>query len=179
MIHRTSRIALTVLLAASLVATVACNLSSAVKNLQFVIAAAEVVLPVVLAGSTVPLSADTKAQIIAYLTAVGDATDASAAILTDTTKTNAQKAAAIASAFSGAIAPNLPPGTPANIVAMVHAVSDAIAKFLTSVAAKGPPSTVAMAEAQVPAKVSRADKQALGEIGQRARVLRSTLPRSR
>jgi hypothetical protein len=159
-----------VLVAPSLLFTTSCDTSTVVRNLQLVIQAAEIVLPLVL-----PLPQETKTTIAGYLSAVSKATNTSATLLADQTKPQEQKILGVTAAFSNAIAPQLPSGTPQEVVSTVGATAEAVANFLASLPPQPKARMDAMEVATPVVPVSRADVRALQQIKQRAEALQAKL----
>jgi len=107
---------------------VSCNGSSAITNLDNVVKAAEVALPVV--SAAVHLDPAVTKQISTYLQAVDTASVQAATILASTASAEI-KAAEIVQAFAAVIAPTLPAGVPQQVVAVVQAVAAAVLQFIT------------------------------------------------
>lgn len=119
-----------ILVALMLLSLTACSGNQVTTTLQLVVAAAEAAVDTL--GSTGSLSQDVVQQVDGYLLATSDgvqfATDELAS-----SDTPAVKASKIAQKFAGISAPNLPPGTPQTVLAVVSSVSKAILSFLSTV----------------------------------------------
>jgi hypothetical protein len=152
----------TVLVAAVLFTVLlsACSSSQIVASLEAVVAAAELAVPVIGAAGGIP--PQTSAVIVSYLQAVGLATGKASVILAGT-GTAAEKSAAIVAAFAQVAALNLPPGTPAEIVAVINGVSQAVINFLSPF---NPPATAARVGLNW--KLSGRDKAKLADLKARS-----------
>lgn len=119
-----------IIVALAILSLTACSGNQVTTTLQLVVVAAEAAVDTL--GSTGSISQDVVQQIDGYLLATSDgvqfATDELAS-----TDAPAVKASKIAQKFAGITAPNLPPGTPQTVLAVVSAVSKAVLTFLSTV----------------------------------------------
>lgn len=118
-----------ILVALMLMSLVGCT-NNVTTTLQLVVVAAEAAVDTL--GSTGTIPPAVAKQIDAYLLATSDGVSFATDELTSTDDPGI-KAAKIAQKFAAITAPNLPAGTPQNIVAVVAAVSKAVLTFLSTV----------------------------------------------
>lgn len=148
----------------------ACQPSTVISTLEAVVAAAEIALPVI--GAAAGLPPQTTAGIVGYLQMV-DLAITQASVILAGPGTSAQKSAQIAQAFA-AIAAGcncIPPGTPQTVVAVVNAVAQAVARFLSTMGAAPVAKGIAPSSSVPPnIKVTRTDRSELTKIRQRAEV---------
>ncbi len=165
----TSRNILVFLLIAVLLATTGCSPSNVVTALDGIIAAAELLFPLVAASVGVP---PVLVDVIEnYLQLVYLAVDKTVAILADPAKTSAQKISEIIALFLAVARPVLPKETPLNITIATGAVDASIRRFLTTL---NPASVSAPAQISTQGprlhelKLNSADRASLDDIHIRA-----------
>lgn len=127
-------------------ALISCSSSQIIATLEDVVTAAEIAVTVI--GAATGLPANTSAQIVTYLQAVSTATGQASVILAGA-GTSAEKAARIVAAFARIAALNLPAGTPAQIVAVVRGVGQAVATFLLNFPSNAAPTVPVSATARL------------------------------
>ena len=164
---------LTCFLAAMLLLLAACSSNQVVTSLELTIDAVSSALPLV--GPAAGLPPDIQAAVQTYLGATSEAVGKAAVIL-DGPGTDAQKAAAITSAFAGIAAP-IVPAKYQQIATAVQNVAELVAKFLSHATSasieSGPAVRGASAFAPEPSKkgttkLSAKDRKRLAEIKARA-----------
>lgn len=170
-------IALVLLLSLSLMS---CS-SSAVRDLQLVVAGGEAVVAALESSGTIP--APLAALINVYMGQVATFTDFAIAELAST-DTPAVKASKIAAEAASVSKPDLPPGTPALIGTSIQAVASALATFLgnihtTAELISTPSFGNSFAAGGKPAKLklSKSDEKKLAELRARAQRLKQRFPK--
>ncbi len=173
--------AVAVLLACLLL--VGCS-SSAVRDLQLVVAGSEAVVAALESVGTIP--APMAAAINVYMGQVSSFVTFATAELasTDTAAVKTSKLAAEAATVSKA---DLPPGTPALIATAIQAVATSLATFLGNIQTASnlasedlpPPyaSTFMAAKASKSGKMSKSDEKKLAELHARALALKARFPK--
>lgn len=146
---------------------IACKTTTLISNLELVVNAATVAIPIIFAATKV--DAVTQANVIAYLNAVDNAVIQSGTEL-QSTDIQAVKASKIVSYFAGAVMPNLPAGIPQAVAAAINAVAQEVAKFLSQlqpvagVARSGTQGNVKVDAKAVPTSLNSNDKAALSVV---------------
>jgi hypothetical protein len=154
--------------------------SSAVRDLQLVVAGGEAVVAALESTGTIP--APISAAINVYMAQVSDFITFATTELasTDDAAVKATKLAAEAATVAG---PDLPPGTPAVIAASIKAVATALATFLANMQATAAlisnPSygNSFLAAKSAKLKISQSDKRKLAELHARALALQARFPK--
>jgi hypothetical protein len=130
-------------------------------DLQAIVALAEIALPVV--ESTGGASAAQVAVAEAYLNAVSTGADQTAALIPSDGTVTPAIAVQIGAVWAKVVAPNLPAGTPQEVVADLAAIAPAIGVFLQSIGVTpAPPAAAANAMAARTASVSTPKSAASG-----------------
>ncbi|MGH7484617.1 MAG: hypothetical protein ACREMY_03300 [bacterium] len=155
---------LAAVLAALALLLAACGTSSVVTALEAVVATAETAVSVLSATGQIPAPVATEINI--YLGDVGTAAAFAASELASTDST-AVKVTKIIQQFSMIAAPSLPPGTAQTIIAVVQAVTTAIAKFLAQIT----PAVTAKRAAVIPPKITISSSDARKLLSLRTRAL--------
>lgn len=120
---------LIVMLITSALLLTGCQTSTIIRSLEATVVAAEVAIPVI--GSATGLPAAVQTEIFMYLRAVNTATTLAASILAAPGDARG-KSARILEVFQAiADGVKLPPGTPAEVQAVLTGVMQAVATFLT------------------------------------------------
>jgi hypothetical protein len=180
MFNRPLNFALIALLAT---ASIACTSNEITTNLELAVDAAIAIAPAVETAANLPL--ETQTIVSAYLAVTQTCLDTAAATLDQPNVNRPAAAAQITAACAAAVShsPALPPGTPANVVAAVGAISQALAKFLQSIHTATPPPALALLKGApafgfLPAntgpdnvKPTRADRKRLARIREKLRKL--------
>ena len=160
--------------------TLAACSSSAVRDLELVVAGGEAVVAALESAGTIP--APIAAAVNVYMGQLSAFVDFATTELasTDTAAIKASKIAAEAATVAG---PDLPPGTPAVIAASIKAVATALATFLgsiqTTAALLSEPSYGNSFMAGKPAKlkISKSDEKKLAALLPRVEKLKARFPK--
>jgi hypothetical protein len=149
-----------------------CSPGQVVQSLQTVITAAEIALPVILAGTNI--SAADQAKIVEYVSAVAQGTDEAALELASNDSTEL-KAIRVAAIFTSIATPHLSPGTPQRVMSVISLITSAVVSFLDNFQ----PNVSLAFSAPTYKKVSTTDAKALDQIRNRAQEVTAQLQRTR
>jgi hypothetical protein len=140
-----------------------CSAPQIIDTLDAVVSAAEVAVPVIAAATNLPPGL--ASTIVTYLQSVSVAAGKASVIIAGQ-GTTASKDAQIIAAFAGVVGGALPPGTPAEVAAVVQAVAQAVVNFLATIPM--PPPSVIGAALTKSIRVNPAQKVRLASIKVRA-----------